>query len=744
MVLEVIRRSSCGLCAMDLPNLFSNTIDPVSRLFICSVITDSTLQSLLVKTSVAGTKIIERSAILTYTDAANLVVRTDESLQELGKESENVSEVIFALETSWLKEGTVIDSKKSLLQSLVQELSLKPLGFVVQSEALAQFVLASHSHVSAVVIMIDQVKLHLFVIAQGKVGTVVTVGRSEDVAADVKEGLARFLKTTQDAYLPAKMLCVSFVLDEKELLQAQQELLEVKWEEVASFVQTPTIDLLKADRATSILAHQAAVAATAATADTITAPPPLKGQKNEERSSEDSPSVVAVSDDTAAQFGFATVGAKTEAATVLTAEPEDDSPRSFGIPIRTPQQETAVDELENDAEYGEAGDAALGKKRKHNPYLFSAVGFGLGVVILLIVGYVWLTFYSRVIVAITPENEVITEQVTIILDPALSEPDSAALKIPAETTKKELSTQEVLSTTGIKILGEKATGKIKIQNKTTDKKTFGSGSVIKAQELEFVIDEEVTVPAAVEEGDTKKYGTASVAVTAVVIGAEGNLNKDTTFTVGSFDSSSYSAVSEEAFSGGSSREVKVVAEADKTQLIEAAKKKMLDDAKKQFSDESGGSSYYTPPISITVTKTEFSAEVEEPADQLAGTITAEVTALAYRANDLQPIAQAVLGSKVPSGFILSEENPEILSDLLPVTPGSSEQKLKASLSAQAVPNLQLDRLAVDITGLSPEQAREKLAGQHISKVEFTYLPIFAQTFAPTLPKDAARITVQKQ
>ena len=733
---------------MDLPNLFSNTIDPVSRLFICCILTDTTIQSLLIQTSVAGTKVLTRSEIHQYTDATSIVVKADESLQQLGKESESINEIIFALESSWLKAGSVVESKKGLLHSVVKELSLKPLGFVIQSEALSQFVVASHAHASAVVLLIDQTKLHVFVIAQGVVSSVETVGRSSDIVADFKEGMARYLKLSAGAYLPAKILCVSFVLEEKELIENQQALLDVTWGEDTPFVQTPTIDLLKTDRAASILAHQAAVAVTAATSDSAVAPPPLVN-KQVKSETHGGASVVPVSAATAAEFGFSSVKTASESKgaaqeSYLTAEPEDDSPKSFGIPIKSAA--FAVSEEESDELSDEAPVLNVTRKRRYNPVVFSAVGFGLGLLILLISGFVWLRFYSTVIVKLTPDTETVTEQVTITLDPSIESPDAAGLKIPAKTVSKELEAQTVIPTTGIKITGEKATGKIKIQNWTSEQKTFGTGTVVKHDKYEFTTTAEVTIPGAVKDtsAGTLKSGTASVAVTAVVIGAEANLNKDTELKVASFDASSYSAVVEENFTGGSSREIKVVAQADQDELVAATKKKILETAREQFAQESGGEGYFTPPISLKVTKTEYSADLEETADEVAVTLTAEVTALSYSAADLQPIAQALLGSKVPAGFVLSEENPEILSELLPAATGATEQKLKASISAQAVPNIQEQTIAGEITDMTPQQAREKLAGQHIASVEIIYLPAFAETFSSKLPSTADRITVQKQ
>jgi uncharacterized protein YihD (DUF1040 family) len=197
---------------MDLPNLFSSATELETRIQICIVLNETTVQALLLKITMEESRILQKSPVLAYSDPETLLVRTDEALQELGKESENINEVLFVLEPAWLKDGDVVVGKKPLLQKITTELALRPIGFLLQSEAIIQNLLAHNPHFSAVLLLITSGQIAVTVLTQGKVGAPHFVGRSSDIASDLQEAFARYLHEKKQAHLPGKLICASFTL----------------------------------------------------------------------------------------------------------------------------------------------------------------------------------------------------------------------------------------------------------------------------------------------------------------------------------------------------------------------------------------------------------------------------------------------------------------------------------------------------------------------------------------------------
>lgn len=735
---------------MDLPNLFASNSEGVSKLILCIVLSDASVQSLLLSISLKGTRIVKRSAVIPYTDLNNCLVKTDESLQELGQESENINEVLFGLEQAWLSGSVIAENKKTLLHKLTTELSLKPLGFVVQTEALYQHYVSHNTHASIILLVFSEQFLSVVIVAQGSLKLTETVGRSEDISADIKEALARYTKKHESTYLPAKFVCASLVLAETELAQYQQQLLDVEWGTEIPFVQKPTVDVMRSDLAISLIAQQAgnAMAASLNQVELPQAP-------------------VAVHDvDKDDNLGFNAVSPdhlmKKETAV-------DDSVKStatsFGIPIKTEQlrkPEETVHSMDGEDDEDELLERPswwkklLGqqtvqfgaKKKQYNLRTMAIVGISAGLVALLVLGGVFIFFFSQITAVIVPKSQVISKEVTLTIDPEAQASDPQNLIIPGKSVGKTITKDATIQTTGVKIVGDKAKGEVLLYNKTTSDKTFPSGTVVEQDDIQFVTDKEVTVPAAkVEEkqgGSQTDYGEEKVPVTAYLIGVEGNISKEKELTVGDFDKSTYSALSTIDFSGGSSREVRVVSQADLDKALAEAKKALLDQANTEFTSESKDGTYILPTGTVNITETQYSAELEKEAEDVTAAVTGEVLALSYQVADLKPLATEILKSEVPSGYEMTTEDPQILSAPAENIDNKDQVALSANISSTALPKLDEEVLKQDIAGKPVEEALSSLRSKSgVKSVSFVFYPSWASSFIKNVPNKLERITIEK-
>ena len=739
---------------MDLPNLFSSNTEMETRIQICIILTDTTVQALLLRITMEETRILHKSPVLTYTDGDTLTIRADESLQELGKESENINEVIFVLPPSWLKSGDVVAVKKPLMQKMTTDLALRPVGFLVQSETIIQNSLSHNIHFSAVLLLITAEQIAVTVVTQGKAEATQLVGRSQDIAADLQEAFARYLNEKNETHLPGKLICTSFSLTEEVLVSCQQKLLDTSWGEKAPFVQTPTIDVIKPELSLSIVAQQAGDAVMGLHKSEMQKMPEEKPQSEHQSKKESH------------EMGFETVDHKNlekvddEERAVEVAK--DFLPTSFGIPIKPSKMKALPDEEEELAieTPHSAAKAAKGglfagllssSKGKHNVKLFIGGGVLAGIVTVLVGGYLYLLFFSTVRIELTPVVKTVASDVTLTLDPKLTAPDAENLRIPAQTVSKNLKTQTSGTTSGVKIVGDKAKGEVVIYNNTTSEKTFVAGTVVQSGEIQFLIDKDVTIPAAKVEdgknsqGNPTKLITASeakVTATAYVIGVESNIAKDIELSVANFDKNTYMAKSTGEFTGGSSREVRVVSKEDQDLLLSEAKKNLLRDAQEEFKAESGNGTFILPTDEVTITKAIFSDELESAADELVLDVEGKVSAVSYKAADLVPLAQAVLGSKVPPAYALSDETPEILSAPAKQNGKETALVLQANLSAKAKPQLDPSSLTLELAGKSLEEVPGvfKTTGVIQSNtIQFT--PPLAKNVIRKLPSNKDKITV---
>ncbi|MEX0895499.1 MAG: hypothetical protein WDZ94_01010 [Patescibacteria group bacterium] len=730
---------------MDLTNLFTAQTEPPEQMVICIILTDTSVQALLLAISVSNAQVVSQSSVLTYTDAKNCVLKTDEALQDLGSNSEQVNEVLFAVEDSWLEAGDVDASHQNLLKEVSENLSLKPIGFVVQSEALFQQYLNIHTHFSAVMVLFSSAHITVQVVRQGRLQYSTVVGRSKDSASDVQEALARYVAAQEGEALPAKIVCSSFVLAMTELKQLQQALLDFQWGDAVSFVQAPTIDVIDVKQAVQAVAYQAGQALLAQISPEMQAAAVDNSTVPQSSEADEATTQSAVSDE-ASSDQVAPTSKSTSRATAS----------SFGVPISdaaladSGDSETAV---ESEFATTKKSELGLGSKRvtgvkKPSTKLFVGIGIAAGIVALISVVFVYASFLSQLTAVISPKQITVSKDISITLDPSAEEADSSTNTIPAETVTLELTTTEEIETTGIKIVGDQAKGTVILYNKTEGDKQFPEGTVLSVDELQFLLDEEVVVPASeVEErasGRSITFGEQQVAVTAYQIGVEGNIGEETELTVENFDDSTYSAVSNTAFTGGSSREVRVVAEEDIAAVLEKARQSLLAQANQQFEEDSTAGRYVITTETISALNTQYSHELEVEADILTVTATGEITTLAYNSSDLRPIATAALSSELPEGYTIHDQEPQIMSAPADNLTEETETIIESQVTSQAVPRYDEAQLKTDIVGKSLEEARELLQRREsIEKVVFVHHPTWVRPFVRSVPNSVTRISVQQ-
>lgn len=704
---------------MKLPSFFSKKT--IHKKYLTVLVSDHSVRAALVEVRSSGVAVISQSLTKQYSDKQDFVVTVDTALQELSSDSKNVDEVIFALEANWVNEAGIIDAKKPLLKEVTTQLSLKAVGFVVIPEAIVQ-AYGEGQNFSSLLAEVTKEKVGIYLIHQGLIEKAETVGRSHQHTGDVFEGIARFTRGLHGSTtLPSTIVLTSFEVSAEELETMRQELVTANWGEQKVFLQQPAIEIIGDEKMTEMVG--------------------IKGGEAVARSQGLSIGGVTSSLANTKQATSGVAQAKTEL-----KSNELESPTSFGIPIAAAAvPHPAEDEIEL-VQMTEEQSVLQQKKKKLLLMIAAAVGAGLLVVFLIIFFVIRST--AQAVILVTPKTVTVSKEVEVTVDSEAENSDPEELILAGQTVSTTVTGEDSLTTTGRKLVGDPAKGSVTVYNKTTAEKNFAKGTEIANGSLIFTLDADVTVPAAVEETSgsdiINKAGKSVVTVTAKEIGTEGNIKKDTKLTVASFAASSYEAVVNEDLAGGSSREVKVVSEEDRAKVLADIRAELLKKGEEKLQSEAEAGNFILPGGTLTITKTEYSGEVGDEAAEVSVTVTATVKAVSYSSEDLQPIATKALEPELPDGYILIEEEPQVLS-----APGDTEvasgsaQTLSLNISSRAKANLNESTIEEMVAGLSSKVAQEKLqANNTIQSAEITFKPTIAQRFGATISKKPEKITVE--
>lgn len=730
---------------MDLPNLFSSA-PKKDKLFLGLLMTETTVQAVLWKIASKEISIIKQSEPLHYTKEEDIVIKTDQALQELGELSENLSEVLLSVESTWANESGVVDAKKPLLKKLSEDLSLKPIGYVVTTEAITQYLGKKDNGLNSLVLFYAENKISVSLIENGNIQKTESVVRSDDAISDLTEALARF-KSTQKKQLPNSIKLVSVNISAEELFEQQQFLIGHDWEKDGHFISTPVIDNLPLELSLEGVIHQGGLAVAKSNGIEISS--------NEKQD---------VKETDGKDFNFKDVTPQDKKVDLETKPSKDDDnltavPKSFGIPINS----TKLPKIERHEELPMDEELAIPtatktvkpkKKSKPNKLVvwfkhhqkFALIGFISGLLALVAIFAIFITFSGSALVSLTLNHKPINKDIVITLDPTVEESNFKDLTLKSELVSKNFFFNQTNETTGVTLVGEKAKGKVQLTNKTDGVKTFAAGTSLVGNGIRFTLDDDVTIASASVEikadEEVKTYGSSEANITAVKIGAEANLETDSTLTVGDFATSSYEARVLETLTGGSSREIRVVSEEDLNVLMLEVKKKILEIAAQEYKDDSDNDKNITfiSTNNLTVTEKNYSGEEGDEAKTLSLEVSADVEAISFANQDIKPLAEAVLDDLVPEGFEISDKEPQILSDVNEESATGSAILIDANISTQAIPIIDYEALKAEIANKKTPSALSILTGKSDIKdaiIELT--PKILESIWNKLPKDPQKI-----
>jgi len=626
-------------------------------------------------------------------DNTSLITAADNTLSTaLETIDQEPNKVIFGLPDNWVDGQKISASKMPLIKDLSEKLSLKPIGFVVSIEALVNFLKTKEgTPLTAIVVELTETDAQVSLVNVGKIVGTHQVGRSNDLGADVEEGLARF--KDQDN-LPARIIVTGSNLD---LETARDELVSYAWQDRLPFLHLPKVEILSKDiplRATVIAAKT-----------------PVSTTKHQ-----------APQDQNLESHGFYTDK------DVLAEQKPQPQPQTSPPPLpeNNPQPSFNFKKIFS---------------RIHFPKKLSLL-IPIGAFILILVGLILAYIFlpkAQVTIYMTPKN--LNEEIDFNVTRGKST-DIDKNRLGGELVEVEVSGEKSQDTSGEALVGEKAQGEVDIFNKTSSAKKFAaSTNLVASNDLIFTLNEAITVASqsATDTGIT--FGKSTVKVTARSVGTSSNLPSDTSLTIKGFATSSYSAKVSQSFTDGSSKQVLSVSKSDRDDLLESLTTTLQDQALQELDTQvTASETLVSSGLAIEEISKQYSAAVDEEASSVQLKLKLRFSTLKFLSADALLLVQSAVSDQAPQGYTSLEAATQITISSAKVIDDDTVQ-VSADIVTKLVPQLKLAEITRYLAGKKPQATESFLKSiPNFSRVEIRLTPKLPQ-FLATFPRRADNITL---
>lgn len=662
-------------------------------------------------------EVVSTSPSTRWENQENIIEAVDASLsscsQNLPEEVGEPTKTVFGVPSFWVEGGNIKEEYLSNLKTICQELSLEPSGFVVLSEAIAHFIkIKEESPLSGITVGISNEDLDISIFNLGKLVGTTIVARSVSVEDDFLEGLSR-LAVGQENFPPRILL---YNQKEPELEEIKVALGASEWGKIgeSGFLHTPKVEIVEPDN--KILAL---CLAGGSEIGEITG---IKTNLQKEDLREESLEVESIIEKPEELENISQpIGVTPESlGFVVGGGNNNDNVTNKEIVEVVPKKKLnlTLPKLPKFEFKKPIKDITTTKK----PFIVGSVFL----VLFFIIGFVLWWFLPKA-------------SVTVFVSPRKLE-EKVSLEIGTDITVKSVdevvSGDKTKSTTGTKTVGERAKGSVKIQNGTAFAINLPSGTaIVSSGGLEFSIIKQASVSGALSPSAP---GTVTVEVEAGNIGSEYNLAKDEVFKVANYPKAEVDATSNDNFTGGTSRQISAVSEDDRKILLDDLTEELINQAKDKLKAKiSSEDLLIESSLKVGVNSEDFSNKLGDEASTIKLSLEITVTGKVVSQSDLAEISKKQLEGKIPSGFVLHED--QILYDF---STSSDDTKIDAVIFVNLLPNVNPDEIAKKIVGKYPNLAESYLGNvPGFVRAEFRVKPLLPGRLG-TLPHISKNISVE--
>ncbi|MBN1169362.1 baseplate J/gp47 family protein [Candidatus Woesebacteria bacterium] len=681
------------------------------------------LQTGIWKIEEGSAHILVSSLSTPWNSDADLISTSDIALSSAVKKLDQVenepNQTVFGVVSSWVEDGEIKEEHLMRVKNLCEKLDLQPVGFVVIPEAIAHFMKSQEgSPLNALILGVFEEEIEITVFNLGEIATKGVVSRSVSVIDDLGEGFAR-LNITK---MPARFIIYGGKEGELEIVR--QSLLKTNWEDLTDIeiLHIPKIEIMDSEK--KISAVSLAGASELSDVQKIVSHSKdnhqtnLSIEENDFEVAEEANLIEPEEQISPENFGFVVEEDITEKEF---GEEKTYDPKELDLDEDTKKIESVTDAEETRDIVGSINENVENKKeskvkRMNFGFLNNVTAlfkellnkkilvFGFIATLLIFGGLFSLWwFYPKASVIIYLRSQKLEENFTIFVSPNISEPDFSDSILPGEIVTKTIEGEKTASATGVKIIGDKASGEVTLY-RVGSEITLDSATILKGPNgLDFTLDETVNIAS----GSAGSPSQVKAKVTALDLGAEYNLASNTTFSVGDYSVSDVEAKNEESFSGGSSREISAVSESDRIKLQESLIDELVQKAVEGVRAEIDSDKLLIEDtVEEEALNVNYSHEVGSEASTLSLEMSIEMKALIVDRNNLASFAGELLEDKVPENFVLRSE--QIQSDFDYQGEEDDKYILDVEIDANLLPVIDTDEIKTRIIGRYPFFAEEYL------------------------------------
>jgi len=672
-------------------------------------------------------KVLAIGETQSWEDEKNILEVVDTSLSSAAEkipspEGVEPDKVILGLAPDWVEENKIVTSKLEILKKISKELEISPVGFVVIPEALVHCLKITEGiPPTAILAGLGRKRLTVTLVKLGKIVGIELVERSDNLGGDLTEGLSRF---GEEEIFPARILLYGL---SENLEEEKQQLINYSWSQGrVNFLHLPKVEILPTDF--DIRSVALAGGREVAKAEGIQVVPLEEKPVVETEEKKEIPEIPETE-----MMGFL------KGKDITKEKPVEEEIPKPEIIEETPKIEEKLRQIN----FGLIKNFLTMIPRIEFAGKTPLIG-GLLAVILFVFGGIFIAcwwYLPKAEITLLVKPQILEKDFTIRLDPKLEIADKATMTLPAKEAKTALEGEKSRPTTGTKTVGDPAKGEVTIYNGTSNEKTFKVRTKITSPTgLEFTLDDDVTVASQSSAADPP--GKAIVKVTAAKIGTEGNLVAGTEFAIANHVKSDYVAKNESAFSGGTSREVQVVAKEDQEKLLaeltEELKTRAIDELSKTTASDQ---KIIAESLTSKIIEKNFSFDVGQETSELKLNLKVEFVVLSFSEDELKNIIEDEVGKTVPAGFEYKHEESETSFGLEKVTK-EGVAIFSVHLKANLVPKFDLEKMKKDLAGKYPDLAKQYFDNlPNIEGSEIKIRPSLPRRLA-TLPKLAKNIKIE--
>jgi len=354
------------------------------------------------------------------------------------------------------------------------------------------------------------------------------------------------------------------------------------------------------------------------------------------------------------------------------------------------------------------------------------------IILLITVFYLYSSRRATISILVNPKQDSKSTSVTF----STSSPTDAANSVVASQTVSVSEDGTVTETaTGKKDVGTPAKGKVTIFN-VGDTVSIDSGTTITAPNgLKYTLDNSVDIAS----GDATLASTSTVNVTSADIGQDYNLPSGTKFSISGQDST-VAAKNDDAFSGGSKKQITVISDNDIQKALTDLPKQLETKAKTDIQGKinNSDSTLLGTFVDETVTKKSFDKKSGDQANQVTLIGTVNFNSLSYKNSDLVDLANSLFNSP---DMQLSKDNLSVSAENV-VTQANNDVSADLKINANLLPKIDTTALAKQIAGDPLQKAKNAISNfpqvENVGVVLNPDIPFLPQD----LPASPKNITIQ--